>query len=763
MQAAEQEAIHATIATQMLVGGKIDARDADTILMHALLGKSAFCLAQLAFAVLTAPAENLTLLAQNLTFFQMFRTDTAIYPDAPSVAVMLRQAQFKLKAAAEEKQAAAEVANALFREVANLDEGELKQLSEGMALGSVLTTMGVADYLDDWVNLLRRFKHHVKSNTFLTELSTAFDASERSPANIFRMSFWIGTSQLTSVARLEHIIDELAKLEPNERNEWLLPVNTTVLDYAVFVNSPWVAQQGNEHFDAEDAVVRYRRLADKTKDWGIPALTIQCWIARAVVLDEYLNAGDSALEILDQAIAIFGIGALLLRAKAKIFWRREDHTKALDILRSIADKVGEGNSIERAFALREAAISAAKCGDWKQAQAWFVDARDAALSSPSDDMRCMAIGLGADAAVAAMMERDTASALRGLANALAEVAVIDPEKSLRAAYLHRVVRHTVLWMQSKIYKNVVMISGEPIGIVPGSCSNPEPSSSIQDIPLASLDLAWYMLAETEIVAGVEVGIADSLYSHLTGGKIPMFEISLRARRMWSAIEASDGNRVGRNFRDYLDTMVFVAIEGASLLSDFDISAPTRGEIPKSDLVGSAVEQLASDAILSFGLRAVFAGREDKMEELQKELRAVFGATYPGSGLFSVDRPLAPSLDRTVEAMLRTLANLQHIEPLSFWIIGLRFFERINQSNFVSDLIPLLAGWLREGWSRIVQNESFRLARPLRTVPAINAIIANPSNNRAFVAALLLAAHDAVGSPGLAADYAESLRAMAAES
>ena len=303
-------------------------------------------------------------------------------------------------------------------------------------------------------------------------------ASKGTPAGVLGLLFERGASQLTSVARLEHVIDELAKLEPSERTEWLVPLDATAPDYGVLINGPWATQQRREDFDAEDAAARYGRLAEKTKDWGIAALTIQCWIARAVVLDEYLHAGDAALKVLDQATAVFGAGALLLRARAKIFWRRDDHPKALEIVRSIADEVGGGNSVARAFALREAAISAAKCGDWKQAREWFSDAQRAAASSQADDMRGMAVGLGADAAVAALMDGDTASALRGLAGALAELATIDPDCSLRAAYRHRVIRHAVRWAQSTIATTVVRISGEASGMLPGSCSSPDPLPSI---------------------------------------------------------------------------------------------------------------------------------------------------------------------------------------------------------------------------------------------------------------------------------------------
>jgi hypothetical protein len=595
----------------------------------------------------------------------------------------------------------------------------------------------------------------------MTQLRESFEkASKGTRAGQFGLLFGIGASQLTSVERLEHVIDELAKLQPGDRIEWLVPVDATVSDYAVLINGPWATQQRREDFDADDAAARYGRMAEKTKDWGIAALTIQCWIARAVLLDEYLNDGDAALNVLDQAIAVFGAGALLLRARAKIFSRRDDHPKALEILRSIADEVGRGSSVERAFALREAAIGAANCGDWKQAREWFADAQRAAASSPTDDMRGMAVGLGADAAVAALMEGEAASAVRGLASALAELAAIDPDSSLYAAYRHRVIRHAVLWARSRITMTVVRISGEAIGMLPGSCSNPNPPPSIKELPLGPLDLAWYMLANAEIAAGCNEGIADNLNPRLTGGKIPLMEIGLRTRRIQSAIEASDAERFARSFLSYLDGVAFLAAEGARLKENFEPMNPPRNEIPECDPTDAAVEKAASDAILAFGMGAVYAGLKGKMNELQSALRNAFGQTYPASALFSAEEPTSPNFDQMIEAMLRRLDDPRHVEPLNFWMIGLRFFERNNQSNFGRDLEPLLAGWFRAGWARIVHDETFRLTRPLGTVPPINAVLANSDNDRAFIAALLLATSEAVGAP-LAEAYAESLRAIAA--
>jgi hypothetical protein len=756
----EQARIHEAIAIDMLRGSKIYASDVDTIFVHAFIAKSPFCLMKLAMGVLTAREETLPLLVENLTFFQLIGADNAILLDFPLVVIMLRLAQFKLSAAGGRNQEAAKVAVALLRELSEFqEEQELTKLTEVMVLGTVLGTMGVADYLDDWLTLLLRFKAILDSDR--TDLRTKFqETAKRLQVDAIGALFWIGASRLATVARLEHVIDELAKLDLRERADWL-KLDPMKSDYAILINGPWAAEQRRKAFDAGDAAARYGRMAEKTKDWGIESLTIQCWIARGVMLDEYMNDPDTGLKVLDEALSLFGERAALLRAKAKVYWRRDDHPRALAILRSIADEVGDGNTVARTFALREAAISAAKCNDWKLARKWFEEAKKASAYTQTDDMQVMTLGLGADAAVAALMDNDARSALRGLADALVGLSSIDPNASLTARYVHRVIPHAVLWALNKTGKRDIKISGKEIAIVPGCCSTPEPLPSITDSPLAPLDSTWYLLAEAEISAGIDEGIADRLSSRLAGGEIPLMECSLRALRIKNAIKASDTESFIRNLQGSLDALAFLATEGVRQSTNFDPTNPPRGKIPPCDVTSALAERTAADAILAFGMCAAFAGRNGKLRELQSALRTTFGKSHLGRSLFAPEGSVSPELNRIILGMLQRLDEPRHIEPRVFWMIGLRFFEQIGQSGFRVELEPLLARWFRAGWTRIARYETFRLTRPAQTVPPISAVLANPDNNRSFLAALLLVASEAVGSP-LSEEYSEKLRVVARE-
>jgi len=138
---------------------------------------------------------------------------------------------------------------------------------------------------------------------------------------------------------------------------------------------------------------------------------------------------------------------------------------------------------------------------------------------------------------------------------------------------------------------------------------------------------------------------------------------------------------------------------------------------------------------------------------------IIGDNYPGKLIVDkwrgVDVPLAP-LDRTVTEAIVLMRSSAHLEPRKLWEVGLRLFEKARQGNFRKTLIPLLANWLLEEWKRIIANETFRLMRPMQTVPAIEASLAKGKKTEAFIASLLLATAEAVGSP-LAAEYEKLLK------
>ena len=762
----KQKSIHQAIATQLLAKQKIDASNFNAIVLHAIAGKSPNSLIKLAYSVLSSDFPVLKGLAEHLSVFHFFRTDVQIYPDSASVSGMLRLAQFKLAVAAGEEGKISDVATALFNEISDMPEGESKRILEVPALSLVLNTMGVANHLDNWIALLLRLKSLASAPDFLQGLpANAKDAADAIRSNLLGTLFSIGSGNLASVERLEHIINELDELDPEERALLLVPVRGVPSDYSSLINGAWATQMRRGHFDAKDAAIRYRRMAAKTSDWSIRSISVQCSVAQAVMTDEYLDDRESALELLEEAVQTLGQDLILGRAIARVHSRHGEHRLALDFFRGIADEFGRDNPVERALAMRDAAISAAKCDDWSQAEKWFLDAQSAARLVHASTMDIMAIGLGADAAVAALKTGDVVRALSGLAEAIEALTEVNPESTLPAAYCHRVIRHTVLWMQSRTRGSNVKLKGQPITMEAGTCSNPNPLPAIRDHPLAHIDITWYLLAEMEIKAGRELGIVASLENRLKEGTIPLMEIRLRMELIQADIEKLDAAGFVAHFTPYVEAFVYQKKEGDRLKAGFDGLTSKREQIPPLDKKGALdplADQVAKDAILAYGVRSTLAEHAEWMTELETALNDQIRGPFPGQFVFHHRNGRPDSfneLDSTVLTIIKKLLRNEYIEPKDFWMAGARFFEWINHSDFKRLLTTHLAAWQKCGWRQILKTEAFQLSRPRQTVPQIEEILTKSTDDQTFVAKLLLATSEAVNIK-LSEAYRDGLKTMA---
>lgn len=767
----EQASIHSVIATQFMASGTINGGDADVIMMHAMLGKNERVLMMLAISILKSDGRTIGLLADVLSIFKLLRTDTPLYPHNLRISGMLRLAQFKILVAAQETDKIAECASALFSEAGQQTDDEMRRAFRMVAFTVVLGTMGIANYLDNWLNLLQQLQAITEADPFLSGLRADLEEKSQRLSNMFGMLFAIGSAGVSSVARLEGVINQLDEVEPTQRSLYLSAIGEVAPDYSVFINGAWCSEHRRDAVNAADAAERYRRMAIKTAPWGIRPVTIQCWVARAVMLDEYAKDSEGALKVLDEAVETLGDDVLLSRARAKIYWRAQDHERALPILRKIADEVGRDNHIERAFALREAAISAAKSGEWAQAETWFLESKGAAIQSQLPDMTVMAVGLGADAAAAALQIEEVERALRGLGEALIALGGIDPVSSLRAMYCHQVVRDTVLWAQAHIDKSKVKIDGAPIAIEPGCCSNPEPPMAVTERPFGPLDLVWYMLAGSEVTSGKNVGIADDLYARLTGGPIPVMEIDLRIRRVKRDITDLNAGGFVRHLWIHVEAIAHLSQQEQQMKATFDVLKPVRGDIPpvpRSDLSVPLISAIASDAVSAYAIAAACKHSAEALSDLEAALRVEFGSDVPGAALLAranatVQLPAASSFDEALIDAVRWFRSDAHATPKRYCSAAVRFLQQAGRSNFKSYLIPIIAAWQRNAWTRIVVSETFRLSRPLQTVPAVNAALSMPDDDERFLGTLILAAASAAGAmlPQMMQAEFEALAAMPA--
>lgn len=747
--AALQTQIHFEIADQLLSSRTIDVGDIDKIIVHAMTGKNRRILADVAGKLGGADGSIINFLAENYSIVRLFTTDKPIYPEDPFSSAMLRLAQFKVLAAGNDKKRIPQCVDALQREIDLQPHGKLREAFRLISFGAILNTLGIANYLDNWFDLLRQFQSFLSGSEVAKNFLAKTGKAAFTDAHVIPNFFAIGSANIKHVATLERIFDQVNDIAPDEREFYFRTHASSTPDFSVLVNNPWLAEQ-RDTLDYADAAERYRRMAMVTASWGIRRLTLHCWIAQAIMFDEYGKDRDSALHVLAEAEAIWGPDVLLARARAKVYWRAQDHVKALSILRDIADVVGQDNVIDRAFALREAAISAAKTRDWGQAEAWFQEGRTAALKAEAGDMKLMAIGLGADAAVAALEVGRLEQALKGVGDALVELEAIDPKSSLRAAYCHHVLRHIVLWLSSRIEDRAVNVAGEPISMDPGCCSNLEPDASFANRPLGSADIAWYMLAQLDVALRTGLGYVDKIRQRMGDLSIPPLEFELGCKLLMRSIQDLDCEGFADRAWDFLESGIGAFAYMRQTGRKFDALDPEQRCIPKLSLspLDDETKSLVDDAVLAFAIGCACKHSAELLPVMRAAMTARFGEEVAKLEVFSAitgATPIHPFVAQLIGGLLLFQTG-HHPSPLNYCVSGIRSLQQADRSHMKHELIRMIAAWQRTAWTRIVVSETFQLARPRLSVPEIWTALSLPKDNEQFLCSLILAAADATEVP-----------------
>ena len=742
----EQRQVHHTIATQMFHDTPIDVSDIDTILVHGLAGNSEDILLRLSHLINAVDDKTHEGLGKHLIAFRLLDTSKPIYPKDLPISAMLRLAQFRLVAASDEPERSADVANALLRDAEAIPRDLVEPDLEIAVAASILNNIGIANHIQGWVGLLSRFRNLFQSDED-AEWPLGGYTTTASPT---AMMFNIGIVGLESVQKLEAIFHDIATLEPEERRELLTPINQNYADYQTIVHHPWVTEARQPAFDADSAASRYERMAREAQAWGNRALSLQCSVASAAILDELKDDAQAALHVLNAAEASYGKDLILARAFAKLHHRNGQHAEALEFYGETVPHIEAASPIYAVHTLRDAAICAAMCGDWPTARSWFLRAQGTVRPLQNIELDSLRIGLGADAAVASFETGDLQDALSLLKEALLALAEIDPQANLQAAYCHRVVRHTILWLQAKADGRDTKVQGKPLSMIPGACSNPEPIREIQQHPLGHVDFAWYILAEIETTAGLGLGIRATLKQITAQGHIPLCEHGLRLHVLSTDIERLDPTRFSNHLSDYVASAVYCHANSAVLRDSFNVMDPERVVIPALPCEGPfnpVAERTARQAILAYGVRALFEAQIDAMFRLRDALTSNLGRAYPGMSLF--DTWTAPASDRSdlddeIAAILPDCLRSSLPQPELLFRAGLRLLDWTAQSQFRPVLLPLLAPWLRVQWQRVLAKQRFRLHNPRSTVPPIDAVLKSQAQGEHFAAQLALVADVAVG-------------------
>jgi hypothetical protein len=240
----------------------------------------------------------------------------------------------------------------------------------------------------------------------------------------------------------------------------------------------------------------------------------------------------------------------------------------------------------------------------------------------------------------------------------------------------------------------------------------------------------------------------------------MSDVMQRKDKINRAIIEHDPTALADSLVPWLEATAYLRV-----LPNLGKMALPRADIPtlaEADLQEDAIIDEADDAIMAFCIVAGLNRDRRSLVELHGRLTTQLGPSYPGSSAIAhcmqVIDPIV-TLDDAVGQHLKALLDAKALDPKDIWNSGLRVLQRARSSNFVQELVPVLAKWLRDSWSLAIRQQRFNLTRPRTNIPEIEEALEDPMNDQAFVAALLLASTDATGME-IEAEYRTQLAALA---
>jgi tetratricopeptide (TPR) repeat protein len=142
----------------------------------------------------------------------------------------------------------------------------------------------------------------------------------------------------------------------------------------LIVAASWLVEAKRPGFDARAAAATYHKLMQTKSAKDNPDLAVELLCAEAIMLDEYSDHKDGALEVLRVAQEAYPNDYRLNRQRQRVFYRHHQHAEALAEFEKFQDRVPKERAVDGAYAMREAGRSAAETGDLERARIFFEQA-----------------------------------------------------------------------------------------------------------------------------------------------------------------------------------------------------------------------------------------------------------------------------------------------------------------------------------------------------------------------------------------------------
>ena len=692
-------------------------------------------------------------LASAMPMFREAKSDPAFFAQWPYPKMLFRLAQHLLKTAIGSDAEVADSAQALVERLDALDVGE--RIADESLVGIILMKLLFDAYgygrIPGWFNHLRRFAQIVAGVSSFREVSDrVMFESDADPTGYL---FVAHAARLPGVPELASLFDALNALSVDQRQVWLDAMNEPSVALGMMIDNAWLKETQRDSFEPQATADTFGRLGALAIDWEATRLAGRCYRAQAIVLDEYVNDKAAAYAALDAAADQLPGNYDIERERGKIAWRSDDYPKAFAIFRELEWQFADVDELDAAFALREAAISAAETGEALEAARLFDEAHNYAIKGRDGALSPLSVGLAADAAAQRFGAGEELRASRAMAAVLHDLSNIDPAERPTAHSVHLFVKHLILWMQNRY--EPLLVDGEAPFYPPGTASNPDPKAELANMPVIPLAPAWMLLARVALRAGVPV---DEVIAW-PGLIATRGDANLDAMVRFDLLDHSIASGNLEDFKRFLVPAVesFVHMEQVRASDySFDPRITTSGFIPSLS-AGALMEGRPRDYLRDAGIAqaivAIGASDGGSNYHLPVHGALVAAAGYDPlpewAGLATND----PNDHRQIVAhAIAAVSGPDALRVEQLFIAHMRLLEWARRSNHQKVALPALARRVRADWKTILAERRALLIMPTLNGPAIETALARETNDGVFVARVLLAAE-----PSVSLDLADDMR------
>ncbi|MFC1739251.1 tetratricopeptide repeat protein [Planctomycetota bacterium] len=742
-----QMKIHQRIVDNLIARHPFPGDFLGTLLGHALVSRHVQGLTWLTMAIMHTPNKDRRMIAENLFVLPLLDTSQPLFKENIHLSTMLRFAQFRIAAWANKTDSLPTIANQLITETRMIDNKEIADGFLFFVITSILVEQSLRISPPKWIPLLEELKKAMSGEGKLAQFVRTQEPFRKGLGNWTtpQFIFYIRATSLKSINELVELFSELNHMEHENREMLLSSLSMQPSGKQLLIDSAWLADTTEKTLDGIEAAGKFRQLAKIAEMWGNKDIAVECECARAVMLDEYADDTKGALVSLEQAEKKYPKNVRLLRERAKVYYHDGDHTTALVTIEKVADAIPKDDHIERAFALREAGVSAAKIGNFTKASNFFCKACEAASAS-TDNMRTMAIGLKGDQALAQFQLGEKGKALNLMHQAIIDAEQLNPETGINEKYCILILGNALLWMQEQVKPN--LSSKKDFQIAAGSCSNPAPPEEIMERTSPPFMLLWYQLALLEVMMGINSGIIDELRKRTHTQKILSCELVINPFVMTKYVITSDIENFFLYLPEYVSKIAYMK-ENASSVNKGNIHDLTNADLPAIkpvDWTSTLHLQYAKDAILAIAATAVCSNTNDIKEQLlshaeQNQDIAIAFRDF----IDSFEKKICPKGDvfNVVAFYLGCLMNVETISPDKMFLLVYRIWEWLLYTEFKDIVENMIADYLARHWQKIIEHQRFNLQQPMIAVPDIEAAIDESAGGTVKIAKLLLAAEIAV--------------------